>query len=202
MSALAHRKDAVFPRAPMTGICRQDWLLMMDWARAGKAILVVIMKMRIAVTLSVAGFLLAAGASSHAAPDDSGALPRQAGGQLSFDTLDDDVEQISAAQIWRVRSATSRSEPAGAIVIDYGFDRLFVKDTLDNVVAKIRAQRELRQFTMPSGGPIYIAPDRITGVSRPIPNQHHQNAGAVILLREGEQQQVRETRQAVTEVIK
>ena len=123
------------------------------------------------------------------------------GDELLFTTLDNDTQNINAEQIWRVRSASISDEPAGSIVIDYGDERIFVKGSLDNVVEKIRTQRELRKFTSPSGAPIYIAPDKVIGINRPIPHQHHENSHSIIIAREG-QQQVQETRQAITDALK
>ena len=160
--------------------------------------------MRIASALLV-GLLSLGSAAAVAAPNDGQEQAQERSqdrpGQITFQTLDNDIQQVTATQIWRVRAATTRTEPTGAIVVDYGYDRIYVKDTLDAVVEKIRGQRELHQFTLPSGAPIYIAPDKITGVSRPIPQQHHQNTQSVIVAREGEQQ-VRESRQSVSAVMK
>jgi hypothetical protein len=122
-------------------------------------------------------------------------------GGVSFQTLDGDFQQVDVNEIWRIRATNSIDEPPGAVVIDYAFERLYVKDTLDNVVGKVAAQRKVERFTLPSGAPIYIAPDKVIGVSRAIPGQHHQNAHAIIIAREG-QQQVQETREAVREVLK
>jgi hypothetical protein len=122
-------------------------------------------------------------------------------GGVAFQTLDGDSQQVDVAEIWRIRATNSIDEPPGAVVIDYAFERLFVKDTLDNVVAKVAQQRKVERFTLPSGGPIYIAPDKVIGVSRAIPGQHHQKANAIIIAREG-QQQVQETREAVREALK
>ena len=80
------------------------------------------------------------------------------GDELLFTTLDNDTQTINAEQIWRVRSASTSDEPAGSIVIDYGYERIFVKGSLDNVVEKIRTQRELRKFTSPSGAPDLTSP--------------------------------------------
>ena len=163
------------------------------------------MKTSIVAALPVVGLLSLAGVSVIAAPNDrqdqAQERTQDRPGQITFQTLDNDIQQVTAAQIWRVRAATTRTEPAGAIVVDYGYDRIYVKDSLEGVVEKIRGQRELHQFTLPSGAPIYIAPDKITGVSRPIPHQHHQNTNSVIVAREGEQQ-VQESRQSVSEVMK
>ena len=39
------------------------------------------------------------------------------------------------------------------------------------------------------------------GINRPIPHQHHENSHSIIIAREG-QQQVQETRQAITDALK
>jgi hypothetical protein len=58
----------------------------------------------------------------------------------------------------------------------------------------------LKKFTLPAGGPVYIAPVKVTGVTRAISQVHHPNAHAVIVSREG-QTQVQETREAVSEAL-
>jgi hypothetical protein len=141
------------------------------------------------------------GPSALAGPAEQPTHVAQNSGQLLFNTLDDNTQDINAEEIWRVRAASGSDEPPGSIVIDYGFERIFVKDKLDNVVEKIRGQRDLRRFTSPVGAPIYIAPDKVIGVNRPIAAQHHQNSKSIIIAREG-QQQVQETRQAITDALK
>jgi hypothetical protein len=135
----------------------------------------------------------------------SGAAERQAKsaepGGVSFQTLDGDFQQVDVTEIWRIRATNSIDEPRGAVVIDYAFERLYVKGPLDDVVGKVEEHRKVERFTLPSGGPIYIAPDKVIGVSRAIPGQHHPNAHAIIIAREG-QQQVQETREAVRETLK
>jgi hypothetical protein len=117
-------------------------------------------------------------------------------GETSFHTLDGDLQQVNVEEIWRVRESTGVDEPTGAIVIDYAFERLYVKDRLENVVNTIRSQRKIEKFTSPSGAPIYITPEKVIGISRALPLQHHQNSKSIIIAREG-QQQVQESREAV-----
>lgn len=121
--------------------------------------------------------------------------------QLSFPTLDGDIQQVSVDQIWRVRASSTRDEPPGTIVVDYGWTRVFVKDSLENVVEKLRSYRGVIKFTSPSGAPIYIPRDKITGVTRPIANQHHQKSKSIVVAREG-QQQVQESRETITDAMK
>ena len=52
------------------------------------------------------------------------ALP---GAQLTFRTLDDNTQQVNADEIWRIRGTATGDEPPGSIVIDYAFERLYVK---------------------------------------------------------------------------
>lgn len=156
--------------------------------------------MRLAVrifALSVLSLVASTGVGSAAEPQ---AKSSEAGG-VAFQTLDGDSQQVDVAEIWRIRGANSIDEPKGAVVVDYAFERLYVKGSLDDVVGKIREKHKVERFTLPSGAPIYIAPDKVIGVSRAIPGQHHQNAHAIIIAREG-QQQVQETREAVREVLK
>ena len=121
-------------------------------------------------------------------------------GGISFPTLDGDVQQVELNEVWRIRGASGREEPSGAVIIDYAFERLFVKDTLDTVVGKVRDQRRIERFTLPGGAPVYIAADKVIGVMRAIPGQHHQNTRSIIIAREG-QQQVRETRDAIRDLL-
>jgi hypothetical protein len=121
-------------------------------------------------------------------------------GGISFGTLDGDVQQVELNEVWRIRGASGREEPSGAVIIDYAFERLFVKDTLENVVGKVRDQRRIERFTLPGGAPVYIAPDKVIGVMRAIPGQHHENTRSIIIAREG-QQQVRETRDAIRDLL-
>ncbi len=121
--------------------------------------------------------------------------------QISFSTLDGDMQQVSVDQIWRIRAASTRDEPPGTIVVDYGWTRVFVKDTLDNVVDQVRSHRGVIKFTSPSGAPIYIPRDKITGITRPLANQHHQKSKSIVVAREG-QQQVQDTREAITDALK
>ena len=116
--------------------------------------------------------------------------------ELSFQTLDGDVQQVNADEIWRVRAAATRDEPAGTVVINYAYERIFVKDTLEHVVDKIRAQRDIKKFTLPSGAPVYIVAAKVIGINRPIPEQDNQNSRSVIVVREG-RQQVQESREMI-----
>ena len=132
--------------------------------------------------------------AAEAAEHQTGAVDRNA--PISFRTLDGDILQVDLDEIWRIRAAIGRDEPAGSTVIDYAFERLFVGDPLETVVEEIRLRRDLRQFTLPSGAPIYIFPEKIIGIKRSIPNQHHPNSRSILIAREGEQQ-VQESRQAI-----
>jgi hypothetical protein len=172
-------------------------------ARAGYgAILVAAMKTRILLALSTSLLMGSISAvPSIGAPNDQPSSPAEAAAQISFHTLDNDVQQVSVDQIWRIRAATTRDEPAGATVIDYGYERVFVKDSLEDTVGLIRAQRDVRKFTLPSGAPIYIVRNKIIGIDRPIPSQHHQLSQAVIIAREG-RQPVRESRESIGDALK
>ena len=123
--------------------------------------------------------------------------PAESAGQLTFPTLDGDTQQVAPDEIWRIRAASTRDEPAGTIVIDYAYERLYVRDTLESVVEKVSGARPLKRFTLPSGAPVYIVPGKVIGITRPISAQHHQNTRSVIVAREG-QTQVREAREAIS----
>jgi hypothetical protein len=118
--------------------------------------------------------------------------------QLSFRTLDGDMQQVNVDEIWRIRAASTRDEPVGTIVINYAYERIFVKDTLENVVDKVRQHSDIRKFTLPSGAPVYIVTSKVISINRPIPQQDHQNSRSVIVVREG-RQQVQESREAIRE---
>lgn len=135
----------------------------------------------------------------------AGAIERQGeaagpGVTMSFHTLDGDVQQVRVDEIWRVREAAGVEEPAGAIVVDYAFERLFVKDPLDGIVDDIRKHRKFEKFTSPSGAPVYFAAEKVIGISRAMPNQHHPKSKSIIIAREG-QQQVQESRETVQQAL-
>jgi hypothetical protein len=129
-------------------------------------------------------------ATERPAPDDTSDV------QISFEMLDGDVQQVNVDEIWRVRAASTSDEPAGAVVINYAYERIFIRDALESVVDKIRQQRDIKKFTLPSGAPVYIVASKVIGINRPIPQQAHQNSRSVIVMREG-RQQVQESREAV-----
>jgi hypothetical protein len=120
--------------------------------------------------------------------------------QLTLQTLDGDTQQINPGEIWRIRATSTSDEPPDAIVIDYAFDRVYVKESLASVVEKVAGVRPLKKFTLPAGGPVYIVATKVTGVTRAIPHVSHPNAHAIIISREG-QTQVQETPQAINEVL-
>ena len=121
-------------------------------------------------------------------------------GKISLHTLDGDVQQVNIDEIWRVRGPSGRDEPAGAVIVDYAFERLFVKGPLESVINDIGSQRKIVKFTSPSGAPIYILPEKVIGISRALPYQHHENSKSIIIAREG-QQQVREPRDSVRDAL-
>ena len=122
------------------------------------------------------------------------------GAQLTFQTLDGDSQQVNPDEIWRIRATYTSDEPRNAIVIDYGWDRVYVKESLASVVEKVGGGRPLKRFTLPGGGPVYIVLAKVTGVTRAIPQVSHPNAHAIIVSREG-QTQVQETREAINEAL-
>jgi hypothetical protein len=119
---------------------------------------------------------------------------------MSLHTPDGDVQQVNIDEIWRVRESSGGDEPPGTQVIDYAFERLYVTDSLDSIINSIRSQRRIEKFTSPSGAPIYIVAEKVIGIARALPYQHHQNSKSLIIAREG-QQQVREARDAVREAL-
>jgi len=125
---------------------------------------------------------------------------QSAGTQVTFQTLDGATQQVNPDEIWRIRATSTSDEPPGAIVIDYAFERVYVKESLASVVEKVGGVRPLKKFTLPGGGPVYIVAPKVTGVTRAIPHQSHPNAHAIILSREG-QTQVQEMREAVSEAL-
>ena len=124
----------------------------------------------------------------------------QQGVQLTFQTLDGDTQQVNSEEIWRIRATSTSDEPPGAIVIDYAFERVYVKESLASVVEKVGGVRPLKKFTVPAGGPVYIVATKVTGVTRAIPHVHHPNAHAIIVSREG-QTQVQETREDINQAL-
>jgi hypothetical protein len=122
------------------------------------------------------------------------------GAQLTFQTLDGDTQQVNPGEIWRIRATSTSDEPPGAVVIDYGFERVYVKDSLASVAEKVGGVQPLKKFTLPAGRPVYIVAARVTGITRAIPHQHHPNAHAIIVSREG-QTQVQETPEAINSAL-
>lgn len=114
----------------------------------------------------------------------------QQGVQLTFQTLDGDTQQVNSEEIWRIRATSTSDEPPGAVVIDYAFERVYVKESLASVVEKVGGVRPLKKFTLPA----------VTGVTRAIPHLHHPNAHAIIVSREG-QTQVQETRETINQAL-
>jgi hypothetical protein len=123
------------------------------------------------------------------------------GAQLTFQTLDGDTQQVNSGEIWRIRATSTSDEPPGAIMIDYAFKRVYVKESLADVVEMVGGVHPLKKFTLPAGEPVYIVATKVTGVTRAIPQLSHPNAHAIIIAREG-QTQVRETREAINETLK
>ena len=119
---------------------------------------------------------------------------------LTFQTLDGATQQVNPDEIWRIRATSASGEPPGAIVIDYGFERVYVKESLASVVEKVGGVRPLKKFTLPGGAPVYIVAAKVTGVTRSIPHLHHPSAHAIIVVREG-QTQVQETPKAISEAL-
>ena len=154
------------------------------------------MKLYLSV-LALLCFCLVSWAAAETDGPHSAAIAPQ-GTQLTFQTLDGDTQQVNPDEIWRIRAASTSDEPAGTIVIDYAFERVYVKESLASVVEKVGRVRPLKKFTLPAGAPVYIVAAKVTGVTRAIPAQHHPNAHAIIIAREG-QTQVQETREAVSE---
>ena len=138
-------------------------------------------------------------AAEEAATHHPTAMAPQAA-QLTFQTLDGDTQQVNSEEIWRIRATSTSDEPPDAVVIDYGFERVYVKESLASVVVKVGGVRPLKKFTLPAGGPVYIVATKVTGVTRAIPNLHHPNAHAIIVSREG-QTQVQETREAINQAL-
>jgi hypothetical protein len=63
------------------------------------------------------------------------------GAQLTFQTLDGDTQQVNPDEIWRIRATSTSDEPRDAIVIDYAFERVYVKESLASVVEKVGGVR-------------------------------------------------------------
>jgi len=120
--------------------------------------------------------------------------------EFTFQTLDGDTQQVNPEEILRIRATYTSDEPPGAVVIDYAFDRVYVRDSLATVVEKVGGVRPLKKFTLPGGRPVYIVATKVTGVTRAIPHQSHPNAHAIIVAREG-QTQVQETPEAINQTL-
>ena len=55
---------------------------------------------------------------------------------LTFQTLDGATQQVNPDEIWRIRATFASGEPPSAVVIDYGFERVYV-ESLASVVEKV-----------------------------------------------------------------
>ena len=77
------------------------------------------------------------------------------GAQLTFQTMDGDTQQVNPEEIWRIRATSTADEPPGAVVIDYAFERVYVKESLASVVEKVGGAGPSKKFTLPSGGGQY-----------------------------------------------
>ena len=162
--------------------CRMTRLRPISWRRA-RALLMDALKSSLSV-LALLCFCLVSWAAAET---------------ITFQTLDGDTQQVNPDEIWRIRATSTSDEPPGAVVVDCAFDRVYVKDSLASVVEKVGGV-QLKKFTLPGGGPVYIAAAKVTGVTRAIPGLHHPNAHAIIFSREG-QTQVQETREAISEAL-
>jgi hypothetical protein len=139
-------------------------------------------------------------AAAQTTDNEHPAAPAPQAAQLTFQTLDGDTQQVNSGEIWRIRASSTSEEPSGAIVIDYAFKRVYVKESLVDVVEMVGGVQPLMKFTLPGGEPVYIVATKVTGVTRAIPQLSHPNAHAIIVAREG-QTQVRETREAINETL-
>ena len=74
--------------------------------------------------------------------------------EVTFQTLDGNTQQVNPEEIWRIRATYTGDEPPGAVVIDYAFERVYVKDSLASVVEKVGGVRALKKFTLPGGAPV------------------------------------------------
>jgi hypothetical protein len=138
-----------------------------------------------------------AAAAQTAQPD---APAERSNVQLTFETLDGDRQQVNVDEIWRVRAATTHDEPAGSVLINYAYERIFVKDALQSVIDRVSRERDVTKFTLPSGEPVYIVTSKVIGINKPIAQRDHQKSGSVIVMREG-RQQVQEARERVRELL-
>src|SRR5262249_822728 len=98
------------------------------------------------------------------------------------------------------RATSTSDEPPGAVVINYAFKRVYVKETLAGVVEKVGSVQPLKKFTLPGGVPVYIVATKVTGVTRAIPHQSHPNHHAIIFSLEG-QTQVQEAPESISEIL-
>jgi hypothetical protein len=73
-------------------------------------------------------------------------------------------------------------------------ERVFVNDPLKKVVSRIGEHRHVKRFNC-RAVPVYIVAEKVIGIARALPNQHHRKSRSIIIAREG--QQIQETRQAV-----
>src|SRR5262245_9283606 len=66
-------------------------------------------------------------------------------GTLRYQANDGDTQQVNPEEIWRSRATSTSDEPPGAVVIDYGFERVYVKDSLASVAEKVGRIQPLKK---------------------------------------------------------
>jgi hypothetical protein len=74
---------------------------------------------------------------------------------------------VNPDEIWRIRATSTSDEPPGAIVIDYAFERVYVKESLASVVEKVGGVRPLKKFTLARfGAALWFQPCGLRGRCR------------------------------------
>jgi hypothetical protein len=73
---------------------------------------------------------------------------------------------VNPDEIWRIRATSTSDEPPGAIVIDYAFERVYVKESLASVVEKVGGVRPLKKFTLARfGAALWFQPCGLGGAA-------------------------------------
>lgn len=114
--------------------------------------------------------------------------------------LNGEMRSVRADQIWRLRLSFSSDEPAGATVLDFAFDRLYISNSVDDIAAQIGGKKRLARFTTPNGRPVYMVASKVIETYKAIRGHHHPAAKAIVGTREGIQQ-IREPQEKAVEII-
>ena len=115
-------------------------------------------------------------------------------------TLDGGTQIIQFNEIWRIRLAFASDEPAGAAVVDFANNRIFVAANVDELVKLGQKPLSLAKFTSPSGSVVYLSSNKVTDIFAALPGLHNPESKTVVGTRDG-MQQVKEPLDAANQIV-